>query len=209
MLISNVSINLKGAIMKKALFYFLIIAFCTTSLSPTLYSQITIKKQVIVSGGFVGTSNGDVRMSGAFGQTIIGKRSIMQGELEVGTVVHQGFWVPEGLITSVDDPVFTYNSQITNYPNPVHNVTTFKYNLESSAFVTLRIIDMVGNQIIAFQDEYQMQGEHTFQWYARNSQGLDLPSGSYIYELLVQPAERSGATIGSPYSLRNVMVIVK
>jgi len=195
--------------MKKALLCFFIIAFCSAFFSHSLNAQIEIRKQVIVSGGFVGVSNGDYRMSGAFGQTIIGKRSILQGELEVGNVVHQGFWVPEGLVTSVDEPVFTYNSQISNYPNPVNNVTTFKYNLESNAFVTLRIIDMVGNQIIVFQDDFQAQGEHTFQWYARNSQGLDLPSGSYIYELLVQPAERSGVSSGSTYSLRNVMVIVK
>lgn len=194
--------------MKKALFYFFIIAFCTFLIYPS-NAEIKIRKHVFVSGGFIGANNGNVRMSGAFGQTIIGKRSLFQGELEVGTVVHQGFWVPEGLVTSIDEPTFTYNKNISNYPNPVNNVTTFKYNLETNAFVTLRIIDMVGNQIIVFQDEYQNQGEHSFQWYVRNNQGLDLPSGSYIYELLVNPAERTGASTGSPYSLRNVMIIVK
>ncbi len=194
--------------MKKALFYLFLVTMLAAGSIATYAQDAKIRKQVVTSGGMVGVVSGDVKMSGAFGQTAITKRTVMESELVVGPIVHQGFWVPEATITSVEEPRFTYNSLISNYPNPVNNVTTFKYELESNAFVTLRVFDMVGNQTIVFNDVFQSAGEQTFQWTARNDSGVDLPSGSYIYELTVQPAERTGAT-SSPYSLRNVMVIVK
>lgn len=194
--------------MKKALFYVFLITLIAVNATVTYAQDAKVRKQLVTSGGMVGAVSGDLKMSGAFGQTAITKRTIMETEMVVGTVVHQGFWVPEGSITSIEEPNFSYNTLISNYPNPVNNVTTFKYELESNAFVTLRIFDMVGNQTIVFSDVFQSAGEQNFQWFARDDNGLDLPSGSYIYELLVQPAERTGAT-SSPYSLRNVMVVVK
>jgi len=196
--------------MKKSLFYIFLTAFIAIFLLAELNAQdIKIQKQVIGSGGMVGTIAGDVKMSGIFGQTIIGKRNSLGAAGDVGPTVHQGFWVPLPSITSVDEPRFTFNPKISNYPNPVNSSTTFRYSLESNAIVTLRIIDMVGNQITVFRDEYQSAGEHNYQWFARGDNGLELSSGSYIYELIVQPAERTGYSGSGPYSLRNVMVIIK
>ncbi len=196
--------------MKKSLFYVFLTAFIAIFTLAELNAQdIKIQKQVIGSGGMVGTKAGDVKMSGIFGQTIIGKRNSLGAAGDVGPTVHQGFWVPLPSMTSVDEPRFSFNPKISNYPNPVSSSTTFRYTLESNAIVSLRVFDMVGNQITVFKDMYQSAGDHNYQWFARNDNGIDLASGSYIYELIVQPAERTGHSGNAPFSLRNVMVIIK
>ena len=201
----------KGATMKKALFYLFLVAFIAVTNTAITYSQsdIIIKKHVVPSGGMVGVVSDNIKMSGAFGQTIIETRKYTESGIVQGTIVHQGFWVPEASLTSVEEPNFSFNSSISNYPNPVNSSTTFKYELESNAFVTLRVFDMVGNQVVVFQDVYQSQGMQTYLWNTRNNNGLELTSGSYIYELIVQPAERKRTSNYYQNYLRNVMVLYK
>ncbi len=208
--INDIIINLfEGAIMKKALLFVFLTTLMVFSTLDSLQAQdIKIRKQVIGSGGMVGQTAGDVKMSGLFGQSIIGKRVSTGDPSSLGPFVHQGFWVPDGLITSVDEPDFSFNTQITNFPNPVNNVTNFKYSLETNSYVSLRVFDMLGNAITVFRDLYQSAGDQSYQWSVRDDNGIELSSGSYIYELVIQPAERTGA-IGSPVSFRNVMVVVK
>jgi hypothetical protein len=65
-----------------------------------------------------------------------------------------------------------------NYPNPFNPNTLIKFNLINSAFVTLKVYDMLGREIAVIVNDYLEAGEHTVQF---NSG--DLSSGIYIYEL--------------------------
>lgn len=169
-------------------------------------SEYQLKKWVIGAGGFVGSVSGDYKASGIIGQLVIGKGSGTSVTGDAYTV-YNGFWVPEPDNSSI---VVAENTQgkITNYPNPANNYTNFKFNLEQSAHVTLRVFDVMGNAIATVLDGYLDAGNHNVDWNLRTSLGDELASGSYMYELLVNSAS-ANPTTSSSYSLKNVVIISK
>jgi photosystem II stability/assembly factor-like uncharacterized protein len=65
-----------------------------------------------------------------------------------------------------------------NFPNPFNPITTIQYVLTERAKVTLKIYDVLGNEIRTLVDETQSAGTHLQQW-----DGSGLPSGVYFYRL--------------------------
>ncbi len=67
-----------------------------------------------------------------------------------------------------------------NYPNPVHTETTFYYTLEESAQVSIRIINLNGQELETIESGFQQKGEHIIRW----ANGK-LSAGIYLYQLRV------------------------
>ena len=65
-----------------------------------------------------------------------------------------------------------------NYPNPFNPETQLKYSLKEDALVTLRLFDILGNEIVTLIHEPKSQGSHTLDFNAGN-----LSSGVYIYQI--------------------------
>lgn len=65
-----------------------------------------------------------------------------------------------------------------NYPNPFNPSTLIVYQLPASAFVVLRVSDVLGREVETLVSERQNAGSYTVQFNASN-----LPSGLYFYEL--------------------------
>jgi len=65
-----------------------------------------------------------------------------------------------------------------NYPNPFNPETAFNYELPYNSFVTFKIYDVLGQQVITLVDEKQPAGKYHLQWNAS-----DFPSGIYFYNL--------------------------
>ena len=65
-----------------------------------------------------------------------------------------------------------------NYPNPFNPSTTITYELESKAFVRLRVIDVLGQEVSSLVNEVQNAGVSSIQFNSRN-----LASGVYFYLL--------------------------
>ena len=65
-----------------------------------------------------------------------------------------------------------------NYPNPFNPNTTITYNLSNPNFITLKIFNLAGQQIVTLVNDYQTAGEYQIKW---NANGL--PSGIYFYKL--------------------------
>jgi endonuclease I len=65
-----------------------------------------------------------------------------------------------------------------NYPNPFNPSTVIKYNLAESNHVTLKIYDVMGNQISTLVDEDKPAGVHSVEFNAEH-----LSSGVYFYQL--------------------------
>lgn len=178
--------------------------------------EYKLQKFVFGNGGMVGARTsltvgpeGPV-LSGLSGQAAIEKRdarSILHGE---SYDLYQGFWTPEKLnLTSVNTTQNENMDRVMNYPNPFSTSTTIKYEIDASSYVSLKIYDMVGNEIIQLYEGFQSSGVYTFPWNAKNRSGMDVGSGSYLYELSVQPAATAGTSPFKPYKVRKVMVIVK
>jgi parallel beta-helix repeat protein len=66
-----------------------------------------------------------------------------------------------------------------NYPNPFNPSTTIQYAIDSRQFVTLKVYDILGNEIATLVDEYRPTGKH---WVSYNASLL--PSAVYIYQLI-------------------------
>jgi hypothetical protein len=69
-----------------------------------------------------------------------------------------------------------------NYPNPFNPTTTIQYNLEKASQVSLRIYNLLGNEVGTLVDGFQNAGRYSVQFGANNgTQGLS--SGMYFYRL--------------------------
>ena len=65
-----------------------------------------------------------------------------------------------------------------NYPNPFNPSTVISYSIPGSEFVTLKIFDMLGNEVSVLVNEEQPAGTHNVEF---NSTGLS--SGTYFYRI--------------------------
>jgi hypothetical protein len=67
-----------------------------------------------------------------------------------------------------------------NYPNPFNPSTTIKYALPKNEFVTIKVYDITGREILRLVSEYKQAGYHSV-----NFNGVNLASGVYFYRIQV------------------------
>ncbi|MEO6694200.1 MAG: SBBP repeat-containing protein, partial [Ignavibacteria bacterium] len=65
-----------------------------------------------------------------------------------------------------------------NYPNPFNPKTIINYELPFSNFVSIKVYDILGNEVIALVNERQNAGIYSVDWNA-----VGYPSGVYFYKL--------------------------
>jgi len=65
-----------------------------------------------------------------------------------------------------------------NYPNPFNPSTTISFNLPKSGVATLKVYNLMGEEIKSLVEGYREAGIHTFNF---NAEGY--PSGMYLYSL--------------------------
>ncbi len=70
-----------------------------------------------------------------------------------------------------------------NYPNPFNPSTRISYQLRANSFVSLKVLDLLGQEVATLVTAEQEPGEHSVEW---NAEGL--PSGVYIYRLTTASA---------------------
>ncbi|MCE1166421.1 MAG: T9SS type A sorting domain-containing protein [Bacteroidetes bacterium] len=86
-----------------------------------------------------------------------------------------------GVPTGVDQPVTVIPENYKleqNVPNPFNPSTHIAYSIPKDNFVTLKVYNMIGQEVAVLVNEFMKAGEHTFDFYGGN-----LPSGAYFYKL--------------------------
>jgi hypothetical protein len=67
-----------------------------------------------------------------------------------------------------------------NYPNPFNPLTKINYQLPKECYTTLRIFDVLGNQVAELVNGYQSAGNYSVNFPSNN---MKLASGAYFYQL--------------------------
>ncbi len=86
-----------------------------------------------------------------------------------------------GALTSANNdepsllPSFSFSQ---NYPNPFNPSTKIKYAISSQQYATLKVSDILGNEIETLVNDEKSPGTYVVTWNATN-----LPSGVYFYQL--------------------------
>jgi flagellar hook assembly protein FlgD len=68
-----------------------------------------------------------------------------------------------------------------NYPNPFNPSTTIKYALPMEALVTVRIYNMLGQEIKTLVNNNKPAGSYSVMWNGDDNFGNKVSSGAYIY----------------------------
>jgi len=96
---------------------------------------------------------------------------------------------PVGVLSADNNNTSFNYSLYQNYPNPFNPSTVISYQLPVSGQVTLKVYDVLGNEVATLVNEYQNTGSYEIEFSVGTSRRLPLTSGVYYYQL------RSGAFI--------------
>jgi hypothetical protein len=72
-----------------------------------------------------------------------------------------------------------------NYPNPFNPTTTIRYALPAQSTVSLKVYNILGQEVKALVNENQVPGGYAVQWNGTNNHGLQVSTGIYFYRLEV------------------------
>ncbi len=74
-----------------------------------------------------------------------------------------------------------------NYPNPFNPVTNIKYELPNTGNVTLKIYNLLGQEVKTLVNKTQASGFYKLQWDGRNNNNILVSSGVYFYKIEYRP----------------------
>jgi hypothetical protein len=72
---------------------------------------------------------------------------------------------------------------ISNYPNPFNPTTKISYTLPQRGAAKIVIYDLLGRVVATLADEVKEKGNHTVDWFAKDGNGNDVPSGMYVAQI--------------------------
>jgi len=72
-----------------------------------------------------------------------------------------------------------------NFPNPFNAATAFRFDIggREKVATTLKVYNVMGQQVAVILDEECLPGRYTLRWDARDEKGQPLPSGVYVVAL--------------------------
>ncbi len=96
------------------------------------------------------------------------------------------------VVTSVHLPQVPRSFAVfQNFPNPFNPSTTIKYRIPSDGRVTIRVFNLLGQNVATLVNEQKKAGSYTVEWNA-----VDVPSGVYFYRTeVVSASSAKGAFI--------------
>jgi hypothetical protein len=96
-----------------------------------------------------------------------------------------------GIITDMRSPSAEIPGEFSlsqNYPNPFNPTTTIRFSLTTAADVTLKIYNVLGQEVVTLAQGPHTMGAFQTEWDGRNSAGSPVGTGVYFYSITVKPA---------------------
>jgi len=89
-----------------------------------------------------------------------------------------------GTVSTTDEKTIPKGYKLyQNHPNPFNPTTTIQYNLPERADVQITIYDLLGRKVTTLVSETQDAGYKSVQWNATNSNGQQVSTGVYFYQI--------------------------
>ncbi len=111
-----------------------------------------------------------------------------------GVQVAASFSLYVNKVVGVDETPNTV-SLVKCYPNPMSNITTFKFNIQDESKIRLSIFDIHGNIIKTIAEGMHLPGNYSLDWNGCDEQGNLLSSGLYFYQLDINGRKEVGKVI--------------
>jgi hypothetical protein len=134
-------------------------------------------------GVFLFSDEGDSLDSRSEGLTDLNVQALTldnNGYVYAGT--GNGVWRrPLSEVTAVEEnqiPIPSSYILSQNFPNPFNPSTSVQYAISSRQFISLKVYDVLGNEIETLVNEEKPAGNYEVTWFAEQ-----LPSGVYFYQL--------------------------
>ena len=100
--------------------------------------------------------------------------SNLEGDLTILQFTENNTSVIEGELLQVPNHIVIHQ----NYPNPFNPMTTIEFSLPQTDFVTMKVFNLVGEEITTLFNNELSIGNHSIQW-----NGSDQPSGVYFFQI--------------------------
>jgi len=93
-----------------------------------------------------------------------------------------------------------------NFPNPFNPHTRINWQSPVGSWQTLKIYDVLGNEVATLIDEYKPAGRYEVEFNGHSGEGRNLSSGVYFYQLRIGGSETSS---GQSFLETKKMILLK
>lgn len=134
-----------------------------------------------IPGGFFGVTMYDLDYNGY--EELLIHRGTTRSDGKTKEVTHifkPDFVVP---VTNESEDIISGYSLEQNYPNPFNPATTVSYNLPGKSYVSLKVFDVLGNEVTVLDEGERPGGRHTIQWDGKDKFQREVNSGVYFIHL--------------------------
>ncbi|MFQ5677634.1 MAG: T9SS type A sorting domain-containing protein, partial [bacterium] len=126
-----------------------------------------------------------------------GDTSILAQDEKIEDIPQNDYSVKYDVPTSVsasrlDESIPQEFELLQNYPNPFNPATTIRFALPERGRVTLKIYNLLGQEVRTLLDENMTAGYHSVMWNGDDSSGRPVSSAVYIYRLSAGQFSQSG-----------------
>jgi predicted GH43/DUF377 family glycosyl hydrolase len=131
-------------------------------------------------------------------------------------IIFQTGYATSDLIVSVEKIENVLPSQfvlLQNFPNPFNPATKIRYQIIKAGFVSIKVYDVLGNEVVTLVNEELPAGEYEVEFSSHSGEVRNLTSGIYFYRIQAVPTGRQAvdpeSSSGQVYIETKKMILIK